>query len=364
MATPPPYPDENQGPRILAVCVTTTVLAFVIVCLRLFTRIKVVRSVGWDDYVILLTMAVSIAGLAVIIPEIQHGGGRHAAYLAPEMMSVGIKLNFITQPIYLWGIALAKISISLFLLRLTPVTGYQRFLWGLITFMLVYTSICFLTINLQCRPISFLWKPTIKAKCFSGPQLRALSYLNVVINILTDLILAFIPIPMLWNVQMSRQTKIALTAIMSIGIFACVAACIKSVYIVNYGKTGDFLWDSAGLTIWTVTECNLGIIAASLPPTRPLFKAFFDGTFFSRGTQRRHKHSYRMGNTARSRSTPLPSPTGAIFEPTEPLFHDRNESDLPRGPDSPRRPENVVDRGHWFGPASEQSPPRMHYGRL
>jgi hypothetical protein len=33
---------------------------------------------------------------------------------------------------------------------------------------------------------------------------------------------------------------------------ACAAAMVKTSYIVNYGKTGDFLWDSANLTIWIV----------------------------------------------------------------------------------------------------------------
>jgi hypothetical protein len=33
---------------------------------------------------------------------------------------------------------------------------------------------------------------------------------------------------------------------------ACAAATVKLSFLVNYGKTGDFLWDSANLTIWTV----------------------------------------------------------------------------------------------------------------
>lgn len=31
---------------------------------------------------------------------------------------------------------------------------------------------------------------------------------------------------------------------------ACAAGIVKAAFISNYGKTGDFLWDSANLTIW------------------------------------------------------------------------------------------------------------------
>ena len=31
---------------------------------------------------------------------------------------------------------------------------------------------------------------------------------------------------------------------------ACAAAIVKSGFIANYGKSGDFLWDSTNLTIW------------------------------------------------------------------------------------------------------------------
>jgi hypothetical protein len=33
---------------------------------------------------------------------------------------------------------------------------------------------------------------------------------------------------------------------------ACAAAMVKTSFLINYGKTGDFLWDSTNLTIWTV----------------------------------------------------------------------------------------------------------------
>ena len=78
---------------------------------------------------------------------------------------------------------------------------------------------------------------------------------------------------------------------------------VKTSYIINYGKTGDFLWDSANLTIWiawvysslrhllrlmvnTRTECNTGIIAACLPCLKPMFKRILEKSSWAYGSSR------------------------------------------------------------------------------
>lgn len=100
------------------------------------------------------------------------------SYLDPERASIGLKLNFITQLIYLWAITTVKISIALFLLRIAPSKTYKRFLWGTIAFLLVYTTGSFFAIIFSCRPIHLLWYPTIKAVCFTPMILRSLHYTN------------------------------------------------------------------------------------------------------------------------------------------------------------------------------------------
>jgi hypothetical protein len=50
-----------------------------------------------------------------------------------------LRLNFITQPVYLFSITFIKVSIALFLLRFAPGRGYKAFLWGMQVFMAVYT---------------------------------------------------------------------------------------------------------------------------------------------------------------------------------------------------------------------------------
>jgi hypothetical protein len=116
--------------------------------------------------------------MGVIIPEVMNGAGRHIAYLDPAKASVGLKLNFVTQPIYLWAITIVKISIALFLVRIAPNKFYKRLLWGIIAFLFVYTTVCFMTIMLQCKNLAILWDSSVKTTCWAASTLRGLSYTN------------------------------------------------------------------------------------------------------------------------------------------------------------------------------------------
>jgi hypothetical protein len=49
-------PDVNNGPAILAAVATTTIIALVVVVLRLYVRIGMLRAIGPDDYFVISAM--------------------------------------------------------------------------------------------------------------------------------------------------------------------------------------------------------------------------------------------------------------------------------------------------------------------
>ncbi|RAH54756.1 integral membrane family protein [Aspergillus piperis CBS 112811] len=299
-------PDVSQGPQILAATSITTAFALLTVLARMYVRVFFIRNVGPDDYVMVLTMALSLGGFAVIIPEVIYGAGRHTVYVE-NTASIATHLNFATQGIYMWAIGLVKISIGLFLLRFAPRRGYKIFIWVVMVVMLLYTIICFLTLMFECKDIRSIWDENVKSQCFTSSQLLKLSYTNTGLNILTDIIFAILPAIMLRHLQVNRRVKASLVCILGLGIFACVAAIVKLSVLPNYGRTGDLLWDYSTLTIWVVVESNMGIIAGSLPTLKPLFKQFL-GTYGSQTKTRRYTYGskkYRLQSL--SPSYPQPS---------------------------------------------------------
>jgi hypothetical protein len=138
----------------------------------------------WELSILLLynfltsLQALSLTGMGIIIPEVMNGAGRHFAYIDTAKATVGLKLNFITQPIYLWAITVVKVSIALFLWRIAPNKFYKRLLMGIISFLVIYTFACFMTIILQCTNLAILWDPSVKATCWTATTLRGLGYTN------------------------------------------------------------------------------------------------------------------------------------------------------------------------------------------
>ena len=78
------------------------------------------------------------AEMMIIIPEVRMGGGRHIQYIQPpENVTKGLHLNFATQPLCLITLCLTKVSVGLFLLRLTPSRRFRYFVIGTVIFTIL-----------------------------------------------------------------------------------------------------------------------------------------------------------------------------------------------------------------------------------
>jgi len=57
---------------------------------------------------------------------------------------------------------------------------------------------------------------------------------------------------------------------------ACVSGIIKITFMASFSLTRDFLYDTSALNIWATAEVNVGILAASIPCLKPLFRSFLE----------------------------------------------------------------------------------------
>jgi hypothetical protein len=69
----------------------------------------------------------------------------------------------------------------------------------------------------QCIPIAALWDKTIlDAKCTQLSPV-ALSWMPAIGNIVTDVIILVLPLPVVWRLKLPRQQKIGLLAVFCLG---------------------------------------------------------------------------------------------------------------------------------------------------
>lgn len=85
-----------------------------------------------------------------------------------------------------------------------------------------------------------------------------------------DFLLAFLPWPLIWGLQMQKKEKLGIALAMSLGCLAGATAIMKCVSLPTLAN-GDFTYDGAALVIWGNAEVATTIMAASIPVLRVLF---------------------------------------------------------------------------------------------
>ncbi|KAF7541436.1 hypothetical protein G7054_g643 [Neopestalotiopsis clavispora] len=112
----------------------------------------------------------------------------------------------------------------------------------------------------------------VKGECMDVGVLITLTYVVSGLNIATDWSVALLPIGILWKLQMPRKVKIAVSFVLGLGVFSSVATIVRLQYSSAYTATTDYLVGLGHLIEWTVIECDVAIIAGSLPMLRHLIK--------------------------------------------------------------------------------------------
>ena len=102
------------------------------------------------------------------------------------------------------------------------------------------------------------------------------------INITFDLIVFILPIPRLLQVQISRRTKIGISMTFLVGLFVTVCSLIRLAYLVRWRTTTNPTWTYSPIALWSIVECEIGIVCACMPALAGPIKRFWSKTL---GTQ-------------------------------------------------------------------------------
>lgn len=112
----------------------------------------------------------------------------------------------------------AKISIGLFLLRIT-ILPLQRRIIHVVMCLSVLTGIVFFFVTLlQCTPISYFWNRNQKGACVNVYVVIVLTYCYSVVNGVCDFTFGLMPVWLVWGLMnMRRSEKLVLIPILSMG---------------------------------------------------------------------------------------------------------------------------------------------------
>ncbi|KAH7398467.1 hypothetical protein BKA66DRAFT_592425 [Pyrenochaeta sp. MPI-SDFR-AT-0127] len=280
----PEYLAENQAARLVAVEGSLYALSATAVLMRFYVRIFMLKTFGWDDWMMLITACISTTCLGMFVKLIDFGLGLHAEAFPLINIMPFFKLMYFYSILIIFAYSFVKLSIGFFLLRLADRTRWRPFLIGMLVFIAMFTIGSTFAIIFQCIPVKAGWDFTMRpptgqglrtAKCYDANIFKNVGVFNSSVNIATDLVFALIPIPMVWRLQVNLQTRIGLAVILSLGLFASAVAIYKTPMQYNFFKETDWSGNGAWYYIWQQVELHVGIIAACLPTLKPIFATFF-----------------------------------------------------------------------------------------
>ncbi|KAE8416456.1 hypothetical protein BDV36DRAFT_297015 [Aspergillus pseudocaelatus] len=274
------HPNDSRAPHILAIIGSLTGLSGLLVALRCYVRLFVLRKFLPDDGVIVVSLLCAFGVLACFVGESHHGVGLYSDDIKPGDFQILSEYMFYHAIVIVLGISLVKVSLALFLLRFaSPNKSLKRFIIGALVFLIIFTIACILTLIFQCLPVRAAWDFSLRqnARCYSMKTYLSIGEFNSAINIATDFVFATLPAFMFYKVQVNKRTRVSLMGILSLGYFACAAGIVKTVLQSQIFDEPDPYRECQYL-IWNCIELNVGIIAASFPTIKPLVKSVIGTT--------------------------------------------------------------------------------------
>jgi hypothetical protein len=198
------------------------------------------------------------------------------------------KALWASVPVYQASLSLTKISILLQYRRVFVGSDIQRIITGSIGVIVVYGLWSVFATAFMCTPVSYFWDSSIGGHCLSR---LGVWFANASLNIITDVVICLMPVPVLNRLSLPPKQKYALIAVFCLGLFVCLTSILRLKALYQISVSTDVTWDNTPAAYWSSLECNCSVVAACLPTLRKSISRFFP-SFFSSPSNSDSNHRY------------------------------------------------------------------------
>ncbi|KAG8162365.1 hypothetical protein KVR01_008130 [Diaporthe batatas] len=303
---------SSRASSVMAVNILFICVVAIVVSLRAFTKHSMTRKLYLEDYLMIASSLWFFSFCAVNLAAVPVGFGQHVWDLPgatrDDQFAVATrvqKLNYLALILLSPAIVLAKVSIIAILLRIfpQPMKCLRLFLFataGLI--ILCCTCQAFLVI-FQCSPVQFSWM-------LGGPNegtcygLEPIVLTLGIVNVVTDFVICFTPIPSFLRLKMPAAQKACLCALFLTGLIACAFSIVRVLSLRGLANNIDVTFASVTYYNWSVVETGFIIITGSVPSLRPLLATilpeFFKSTNFPSLFSSQRRSTWKAVNSSSS----------------------------------------------------------------
>lgn len=331
-------PIRDQSGTLIGVTASFFAVSIIMVTARLLDRgLSSTARLGWDDLLIGLS---ALAGICFNVPIIvggAYGFGRDIWGIQPNDITTCLHWLFFAYPFYMVTEAFCQLSILAFYLRIMTDRMTRKIVWSFIVLVASFGVGNLFSMIFQCWPISFFWEGW-KGEMIPASQIdmNLFSFVRGGLEIVVDLIILALPLPMLLKLQMKLQKKLQILSMFCVGFVITGVSIARLHALIEFSKTTNPTYDNTPTIYWCSLEANLFIVVACMPAVHAIFQKVWKRAFgrnASNGYGSSNKNSYFSNHGQKSGAS---LPFGKITKSTDvQIYHsdrvdrsDRSDSDV------------------------------------
>ncbi|KAI1846182.1 hypothetical protein JX265_010559 [Neoarthrinium moseri] len=332
--------DNDLGiPGALVGIILPHVICTLFVLLRVCSRLACLKKWFVDDTLMVIawiwsTAVCTVYGLAVQAPGIRDARITTESSIVPYLLRTYLGLIF-----YQLCLCFTKLSIAAFYLRMLSSKPAMRWLsWATIVLVVGFgVPLLFMSL-LQCYPT----KGRVLGRPMGCLDFTELLVFSSCMHTATDAWLIILIVPTISRLDLPTRQKVALTIILSLGIFVIAASMIRlqlSLHKDFRPTTGVQGSNTMAFFIMTVLECDTAIICASAPMIRPIISKMWPPSPKEQPRIRQQDRSFNLTTVVSYHGYPW-------TEPNTPLVRSRNGSLANMRVSMPRPPIPAFNSSH------------------
>ncbi|KAF2152280.1 hypothetical protein K461DRAFT_278490 [Myriangium duriaei CBS 260.36] len=196
-----------------------------------------------------------------MVDGIFSGGGIHV-----HQIEILIKVG---TTVYIAAMALLKISLGAFFLRIFSIQKVQRHtIYAVVIVTILYSIVYGVITAATCGATSGFFG--VATSCKVAAAYSGITTSWCIMNAVGDLIFSALSVDALSRAQMRPSTRFWAALVLLLGTVGGIASVVRISIILHNAGSGDLQGVTSGL--WTILETSIGITAANLACLRPLLR--------------------------------------------------------------------------------------------
>jgi len=265
---------KSLGIYVIPAAAATISVTGTVLLMRLYTRSF--GSVRWgkEDYAAILAWMLIVAECVPSIYCSKHGGAHTWDTTLQDLFDL-LYYAEIAYIIYGPTIFFIKLSILLQYLRIFVPSRASNMRLFVAIHTIIWTTLLFYTIDtfiqiFLCSPRAYFWNRFI----VGGHCLNLTAALKAtgLFNVFSDFAIFLLPMPTIWNLNLTYKKKLGLIGIFGTGLLACAFSIIRVFYTFRLASSNDTSYYAILLGLWGIAEVAMGYLCVCLPVIPQFFK--------------------------------------------------------------------------------------------